>query len=398
MMQHSPQLPTLARTPRLKQRDLALGLGSLLVHVLLLVLLPGLAVPKAQPAPLLIHLIQPDKPEPAEVTPPEPASKPLLGLDTEVPGGMGARSLEPQDGQAAVRRSSPGSNPHPKKPAGAAGLPVPTSAPAQAPDVAQPAPASEAAPTSEGDTTEVVRPPRVVKQSPKEQSAPAVPPTPDPKPGAKAKPKRQAANNTAAKSAQAGTAKAKQPKAQPQGRPEETGAPGVAKPAPETGKPDPTPNSGTGSGPSPNPGNGSGNTPGAPDNTGPEGRTAPDFGAPALPKGPGDGELAILGRYGDHCMEEIKKMARNPEQAREKFKGQAGEWGTVTFQFEVTKSGKLLDVRVLNNGGFAPLGEEVEEAVRVCGRTGKFGSWSKYGSVPMVDSWTFKRRLKFPLY
>src|SRR5690606_8173575 len=95
---------------------------------------------------------------------------------------------------------------------------------------------------------------------------------------------------------------------QPQGRPDQSGAPGIAKPAPETGKQDRNPSHGNGSGPSPDTGDGSGMTPGAPNNQGPEGRTAPDFGAPALPSGPGDGELAILGAYGDHCMEEIKKQ------------------------------------------------------------------------------------------
>jgi TonB family protein len=95
-------------------------------------------------------------------------------------------------------------------------------------------------------------------------------------------------------------------------------------------------------------------------------------------------------------MAQIKKQARNPERARERFRGQNDNWGTVTFEFEVSKAGKLLDIRITNDGGYAPFGEEVEEATRIASRY--FGSWSKYGSVVSVDSWTFKRKLKFPLY
>jgi outer membrane biosynthesis protein TonB len=368
-----------------QRSNLALLAASLLAHAILLLMFPGIAIPHVKPPVLLIEL----SPEiSAKRARHEPASRPVQGLEPEVPGGIGARSLEPQDGQAAVRKSAPGSNLSPARPTGAAGAAVPKNGPAT-PN----GPVAPVIPGPSSDATDVANPqPRVVPNSP--QSVP-VPPKHDTPKQDTAKPAPPAAQPDAPPQSRPAD-KPSQPDAQPQGRPDQQGAPGVGKPGPETRKPDNTPNKGNGSGPSPDPGDGSGNTPGAPDNNGPEGRTAPDFGTPAIPAGPGAGELAILGSYGDHCMEEIRKQARNPERAREQFKDKKDNWGTVSFEFEVSKSGKLLDVRVISDGGFAPFGQEVEEATRVASRY--FGGWSKYGTVASVESWTFKRKLKFPLY
>lgn len=366
-----------------RRSNAALALASLVAHLLLLLLFPGVVLPPATPPTLVIRLSQPSPDRTARIA---DSSKPIQGLEPQVPGGLGARSLDPQDGQAAVRQSAPGSNPHPSRPAGAAGQIVPQNS---APRTAGPVALPQTGPTS--DATDIDNPaPRVVPQSPQETAVP-------PKPEAEredARPAPPASKPDTAPSSK--PQESNKPDGPPQGRPDQPGAPGVAKPAPETGKPDSNPNQGQGSGPSPDPGDGSGNTPGAPNNQGPAGRTAPDFGAPAIPAGPGDAELAVLGSYGDHCMNEIKKQARNPERAREKFKGQKDNWGTVSFEFEVSKTGKLLDVRITSDGGYAPFGDEVEEATRIASRY--FGGWSKYGVVASVESWTFKRKLKFPLY
>lgn len=382
MKQPRLQLPGAERRENERRSNAALAGASLLFHLALLMLFPGLAMPQIKPPVLLIELSPNSAIRPVRV---DPASKQLLGLDHEVPAGMGARSLDPQDGQAAVRQSAPGSNMNPQRPAGAAGAIVP-----QHGQAAPSGPVSPQQPGPSSDVTDIVNAqPRVVPDSLQQTT---VPPNPQAQDLPDAKPSPPAAQPDQSPQ----TRPADKPsETQPQGRPDQPGAPGIAKPAPETGKQDRNPNQGSGSGPSPDPGDGSGTTPGAPNNQGPEGRTAPDFGAPALPTGPGDGELAILGAYGDHCMNQIKRQARNPERAREHFKGKS-DWGTVTFEFEVSKAGKLLDVRIVNDGGFAPLGAEVEEATRVAAQY--FGSWAKYGAVASVDSWTFKRKLKFPLY
>jgi outer membrane biosynthesis protein TonB len=254
-----------------------------------------------------------------------------------------------------------------------------------------PAPAKPTLPAPEPTPPAATKPAPQQPSPVKPQTPPASPPAAKPKPEAEPAPanggggSKSSGNSNQSTPNQAGGGQSTQPS-----------GPGNAKSAPDTAHPAAAPAPGSGSGPSGQPGNGGGRTPGAPAIPAPEGRTAPDFGAPALPAGPGDGELNILDKYGDHCMAEIKKQARNPERAREKWHDAEGTWGTVTFEFEVSSKGKLLDVKIVNDGGFAPLGEEVAEATRVAAQY--FGPWSKYGTVAAVSSWTFRRKLKFPLY
>jgi TonB family protein len=109
-------------------------------------------------------------------------------------------------------------------------------------------------------------------------------------------------------------------------------------------------------------------------------------GAPGPPPGPSGYELDLLKDYGDNARRRIRMLARTPERAREqKLKGK------VKFQFEVSKTGKLLSVKVLDSSGHPVLDEECLEATKVAAPFGRFPRDVK------VESWKFEMTLEFPL-
>ncbi|MEZ5337242.1 MAG: TonB family protein [bacterium] len=112
---------------------------------------------------------------------------------------------------------------------------------------------------------------------------------------------------------------------------------------------------------------------------------APASGPPAGPPGPSESELNILGDYGDAARKKIRRLVRTPERARER-----DIKGPVTFEFEVDRNGNLLSVRAIESP-HKILEQECFEATRVAAPFGKFPPEVS------VKSWKFRMKLEFPI-
>jgi hypothetical protein len=232
--------------PREPWRRMLPGLLTLVIHAIILALLPGLVMPPVTsvPPPILIDL-HPLPPE-ARHTPKAPAD---AGLEPETAGGMHAMSPEPQDGQAPLRKSAPGSNLHPQKPQGANPF-------SPSPSPALPAPPSANQANQANDVLPLPRAPKPMPAIgkpalPAPQPAPPVAPKPSPQPPSPVKPQQIPPSAPSAKPApskptqqpggspakpRAGSDKPAQPKSGG-GQSTQPSAPGNAKPAPETSHP-----------------------------------------------------------------------------------------------------------------------------------------------------------------
>ena len=105
------------------------------------------------------------------------------------------------------------------------------------------------------------------------------------------------------------------------------------------------------------------------------------------PPGPTARDLELLAEYADAARRRIRSQARNPEQ---------GGAGTVTFEFEVARDGHLVDVAVIRSSGYSNIDNDVVEATRAA-----FNERREKLSFPAevtVASWVFVMSLEYPLY
>jgi len=321
----------LARTRR---RELSLAGGSVLLHLLIFLLLPGLAVDITPQRELLINLVQAR----------------AAGQGTQVTG----HSTEPEALPAPPEPESPASVDQPSPPEQPA-------TPEPQPETAN----SQAKPSSPqaNQATSISSAPVTVPQSPQQvQDQPveneAVPVVDEPV----AQPQPKPAKPVPA-----------QPSQQP--APQETPA------AAETGQDSPM------TGPAEeNSSDASADDEATPatDEGGAEGEDEEGGGEPP---GPSAAELQLLGEYGDAARLRIRSQARNPEQGGE---------GTVTFEFEVARHGHLIDVRVIRTSGYANLDNDALEATRAA--FNERAEKKPFPRDVTVASWTFVMSLKYPLY
>lgn len=127
--------------------------------------------------------------------------------------------------------------------------------------------------------------------------------------------------------------------------------------------------------------------PGAPDSGPAMPGGTPQTQPPPEPAGPSQAELDLLDTYGAAALKRIKSQARNSEQ---------GVRGTVVFEFEVSRKGYLLDVRIVKSSGHNNLDSDVLEAARAAFN-------EKHEIIPFprdvtIDKWAFRKSIKYPLY
>jgi protein TonB len=110
-------------------------------------------------------------------------------------------------------------------------------------------------------------------------------------------------------------------------------------------------------------------------------------GPPPAPPGPSAHELSLLGEYGDASLRRILSQARNPE---------ARGSGTVVFEFEVARDGHLVEVRLVKSSGHQLLDDDVIDATKAAFND----DWEiiPFPDDITVDSWVFKRSVKYPLW
>jgi TonB family protein len=360
------QRSALQRTAQ-RRRDAAVLAASLLCHALLLLVLPGFAAQIKPPPVIYVKLTQPVKALGAGPKATAPKYAP-------VPQGERVGPLNPDMKKGTAQ-------PAPKAP----GKPKPatkTQAKAQAkpqakPAIAKPAVPAKAAPAAK---TQVHTPMLPAKPQ-------AKPDTPRVEPATPAKPGKPAAKPAPAKPSDSGGSGG--------GDKHDTGgSAGSGGGAGGSG----TPGGGSGGPPSdkePGPG-GKPGTPGAPDQGpaapagSPGGADKPETGPPPPPPpppGPSQAELNLLEDYGTKAFKRIKSQARNSEQ---------GVRGTVVFEFDVSRKGYLLDVRVVKSSGHNNLDQDVMEAARAAFN-------EKYEIIPFpkdisLDKWSFRKSIEYPLY
>lgn len=327
------------RLARARRRDAWLAAGSLFVHILVILLLPGLAINLTPHQELLIELVRPAA-----------AGGSGHGQTKPAPAPAAAAAAAQPETEAPAERTPTSAQPKPVTPTEAA-KPLEQ---VKATPAAQPAPASN--PVT-NEATAISSAPVTVNESPqKVEDQPATPPAaevidePVSQPSAPA----EAAETQAAKP---------EPAAQP------AGGATTETPAPEDG----------------------------PANTAPAGETGDENSAEAgdggedegdgPPPGPSAAELRLLGDYGDAARLRIRSQARNPEQ---------GGSGIVTFEFEVAKDGHLIDVRIIRTSGYANLDNDALEATRAA--FNERDEKVPFPSDVTVSSWIFVMSMKYPLY
>lgn len=327
------------------RRNSLFALVSLVLHAALLLVLPGMAVSRPPVETLFVELNIPQqavrqaKPTPVAVVEDDALMPPTAASTTPA-----QTTPEPKP----VAQSAP---------AAKASAEQPQAPKVQAKPGATAAPAKSAPGNSASD----------VKLTPKQPEQPVAP---------KSEEKTPVENKPADTQGKANPTP--QPEADPEAQPsagKDSGA------APATAPPVNMPKDGPPAAPpSDNPGTGT--KPAEP--TGPQG---PETAAPSPPPGPSKEELALLGAYGDAARKRIKGQARNPE---------AGGGGTVKFEFTVARSGRLVDVKLVESSGYKLLDDDALEAVTV-----SFNE--KHEIIPFpkevtVSQWTFFMALKYPLW
>jgi len=347
--------------------------ASLLIHIVIFLLFPGLVVQSEPTVELLVEIVKP-----ASAAAEKPATAPRTAPDT-VPEATPA----PAEPDPVVNETEPAAAPpvEDAAPQPAADVQEATNPPVEQP-VTQP-------PRQDASDIATVQPlkPIVVEESPHQvpqqvedvpvvaeakpaEEKPADKPVEQPKPEPEVQPEPAPVPVEEVK-----------PQAKPQPKPVEETSP-AADPQPRpvdtpSAKPDPAP-------------------PAVPEETGSgtdttevtgEDDTAPEEGPPAPPPGPSEHELNLLGDYGDGARLRIRAQARNTEDNAE---------GTVTFEFEVARDGHLVEVKVLRTSGYSSIDNDAIEATRAA-----FNERAEKIPFPRdltVASWKFVMSLKYPLW
>jgi TonB family protein len=371
-----------------RKRDGLLALAALLLHALLLVAIPGLAVPKVTGTQLQIELaslmtdeVPPLQPEPVE--------------SSQVPGG-GVELPGPTKANQPLNRKTqgnPAAGPRRQNVKPAARAPKQDTgqghSQGEAKGSVKRTPRGESAPPSapSTDSTEVGRGQAVTSKG--ESDSKAISDEVKPAPG---------------KSAGVG----RKPGAQGQAN---TSTPGKARPGSGKGTGDgagdgldtkPSPNKGSAGGPpvkaqpqdggqggaSARPGKDGGNGPGGGPGKG-EGPGGPGDSTQALdkPKPPVNNDAALMAAWMADCRKKVRMLARTPELAKEQ-----GHKGKVSFSFTVSKRGRLISVSVNGSPGFSELEEECREATRVASN-----SFKPFPAGVQAEQWTVSMSLSFPL-
>ena len=293
-------------------RDRILLVSSVLLHALVILLLPGLSVPIAQPTELLIELVEPaalSEPEVVPITPKDDAA-------IEIPAGSPSPEPESSRPEAQSEPARKAAKPTPKPPQPSQPAPAEQTAPAPA--------KQEAASNSANEATPVVMPDPLAVQS----LEPETPKAPAQSAPVEAGPVTSDLEQTAPgdEAEQPGTA-------EPQDQDEAQEPSEIQEPA------------------------------GASITV--AGEEALD--EPVLPAGPSGHELSLLGDYGDGARRKILRLARNPEISREQ-----GHAGTVKFAFEIAASGELKHAWIVEGSVYKELDNECLEATRVASLFGRF--------------------------
>lgn len=358
--------------PRERKRDALLLAGSVLFHIILFLLLPALTSPVPASMELIVEIV--GKPEPEQA------------------GSMGAGGgTSPVAGDVDSASSKPIA-PGPQHQQQAAGAPKQPQADAKPKDSGggQPSKPAESHPATTNEATAVVPPtPIVVKPvTPPEEKVPPPAETPKAKPEETPPPVQPPKVEPKEKPAPA------LPKVKVEDTPPpQEGERDQAQPSPAPDKKEqPQPGQGegaeSGSGgeqPGGQP-SGSGNDSAGADDKG-QGSSGDAAGTPGPPPGPTAAELDLLKDYGDKARKRIRMLARNPERATEQHLK-----GKVTFEFEVSNTGKLLGVKVLRTSSHPVLDEECLDATKVAAPFGRFPKGVS------VKKWKFEMTLEFPLY
>lgn len=342
-----------------RRRDVLVLAASLVCHALLLLILPGFTTQAKHPPVLFVKLTQPAK---------ALGAGPKASAPKYAPQPQGARvgPLNP-DLKKGTAQPAPTPKGKPKPP-------TQTQAKAQAKPQAKTAvakPAIAAKPVTAAKppvhTPMLPAKPQAKPDTPRVEQAPPAAPA---KPAAKPQPAKPSEGSGGGDQRETG------------------GSAGSGGGAGGTG----TPGGGSGGPPGdkePGPG-GKPGPPGAPD----KGPAAPagspdgtDTGPPPPPPGPSQAELNQLEDYGAKAFKRIKSQARNSEQ---------GVRGTVVFEFDVSRKGYLLDVRVVKSSGHNNLDQDVLEAARAAFN-------EKYEIIPFpkgikLDKWSFRKSIEYPLY
>jgi TonB family protein len=95
----------------------------------------------------------------------------------------------------------------------------------------------------------------------------------------------------------------------------------------------------------------------------------------------------LLKAWGDKARKRIRSQARNSEE---------GARGTVRFEFDVSRRGRLLDVRLTTSSGYNNLDNDALEATRAAFNE----AWEivPFPDDVSVGKWTFPMDLTYPLY
>jgi periplasmic protein TonB len=329
------------------RRNTAFAVISLLAHAILLVLLPSMAAPRPVVQTLFVEL----KAQPRavlEVPPPVPVIP--AADDTLVPpSATSPNQAQTTPAPKPVKQSSPSAPAVAAKP--------------QAPKAPNAKPGVKAAPAQSAPGNNAAD----VKLTPAQPAKPVAPKSEEKAPVESKPAEKQGAPNPAP-----------QPKGDPKAEPSAGDKPAAA---PASAPPVKMPKDGPPAAPpSKNPG--AGDKPAEP--SGPQG---PDTAAPSAPPGPSKQELSLLSAYGDVARKRIKSQARNPE---------AGGGGTVKLEFTVAKSGRLVDVKLVESSGYKLLDNDALEATEVAFN-------EKHEIIPFpkdvkVEQWTFFMALKYPLW
>ncbi len=355
-----------------RRKDALLLAGSMLFHIILFLLLPALTNPVPPKVQLIVEIVDQSKPKLV-------GSMGDGGGNSPVAGTADSASNQPAAAGPARDQHAEGAPEKPRadaKPEDSGG--------------GKPAEPAAASPPSPNDATAVVPPtPVVVKPvepveekipppvekpqvKPEETQAPANPPKVEPK----EKPAPTVPKVKVEDTPQPQEAQKEQPK--PSATPD-------AKQEPQPGQSDGAEPGTGGEQPGGQP-SGSGDKSGGADDSG-QGSSGDAAGSPGPPPGPSDAELDLLKDYGDKARKRIRMLARNPERAAEQ-----NLKGKVTFEFEISNTGKLLGVEVLRTSGHPVLDEECLDATKVAAPFGRFPKDVK------VKKWKFQMTLEFPLY
>jgi len=319
-------------------RDAGIFCGSVAVHLTALLLLPGFTPGQPPPSELYLQLVQGQA----------GAMSGTLAPPHAVSGG--AKSAPPGFTQAAAPANQAPAEPR----LVAAKPPKPTVASAAPPRPSKPA-AKPAASRQSNQATDVVEPAPVIAAPPRAQPAKPEQPTPPPAEPAPA------------------------PKEQPLPK-------GAEQPGPATAPPSP-PAAPSGAQPAAPGGSSGGAAPGGGGQSQGDGGSAGPPPPPPPPPGPSPHELDLLKAWGDKARKRIRSQGRNSEE---------GARGTVRFEFDVSRRGRLLDVRLTKSSGYNNLDNDALEATRAAFNE----AWEivPFPDDVSVDKWTFPMDLTYPLY